>query len=159
VKKDEPAGVTIRLAQRSDLPALVAMFAADDVGGHGDTTEAAALPAYRDAFDRIAANPFDTLYVAEMDGAVVGTFQITFGTSLPSRGSSSLTIGAVQTRADMRGKGIGAEMMRYAIGRGREAGVKLVQLMSNNDWVDAHRFYKRLGFRQTHAGFKLKLYE
>jgi GNAT superfamily N-acetyltransferase len=157
VAKDKPAGVTIRLAQRSDLPALVAMFAADDVGGHGDTTDAAALPAYRDAFDRIAANPFDTLYVAEMDGAVVGTFQTTLGTSLPSRGSSSLTIGAVQTRADMRGRGIGAEMMRYAIERGREAGVKLVQLMSNNDRVDAHRFYKRLGFRQTHAGFKLKL--
>ena len=59
----------------------------------------------------------------------------------------------------MRGKGIGAEMMRYAIERGREAGVKLVQLMSNNDRVDAHRFYKRLGFRQTHAGFKMQLHE
>jgi GNAT superfamily N-acetyltransferase len=68
-------------------------------------------------------------------------------------------IEAVQTRADMRGKGIGAEMIRYCIERGRASGVRLVQLMSNNDRADAHRFYNRLGFRRTHAGFKMKLCE
>ncbi|GLS30685.1 Predicted N-acetyltransferase YhbS [Mesorhizobium albiziae] len=150
-------GITIRLAQRSDLPGLIAIFAADEIGGHGDTTEPAALPAYRTAFDRIAANPFDTLYVVELGGDVVGTFQTTLGTSLPGRGSLNLTIGAVQTRADMRGRGIGAAMMRYAIERGRDAGAATIQLMSNNDRVDAHRFYRRLGFKQSHAGFKMKL--
>jgi GNAT superfamily N-acetyltransferase len=157
--KDESASVTIRLAQSSDLPALVAIFAADDVGGHGDTTDPAALPAYQAAFDRIAANPFETLYVAELDGEVVGTCQTTLMTSLPARGSSNLSIEAVQTRADMRGKGIGAAMIEYVVEQSRAAGVRLVQLTSNNDRVDAHRFYKRLGFKQTHAGFKMKLRE
>ena len=157
VAKDHTAGLTIRLARHTDLEALVAIFAADDVGGHGDTTDPDALPAYRAAFDRIAANPFDTLYVAELDGAVVGTFQTTRGTSLASRGASYLTIGAVQTRADKRGLGIGAEMMRYAIERGRDAGASSIKLTSNNDRGDAHRFYKRLGFKQSHAGFKMKL--
>ena len=50
-------------------------------------------------------------------------------------------------------------MMRIAIERGWAAGVRLVQLMSNNDRVDAHRFYIRLGFKRTHAGFKMKLHK
>ena len=72
-------------------------------------------------FASIAASPNDTLYVAELDGAVVGTFQTTLITSLLARGSKSLTIEAVQTSADMRGKGIGAAMMRFAIERGERA--------------------------------------
>ncbi|MET0574697.1 MAG: GNAT family N-acetyltransferase [Mesorhizobium sp.] len=155
--RNDITGITIRLAQRGDLPALIAIFAADDIGGHGDTSDPAALHDYRMAFDRIAANPCDTLYVAELGGDVAGTFQSTLGTSLPGRGSSHFTIGAVQTRADMRGKGIGAAMMRYAIERGREAGAATIQLMSNNDRIDAHRFYRKLGFKQSHAGFKMKL--
>lgn len=155
--KDHTAGLAIRLAQRADLEALIEIFAADDVGGHGDTNDPGALPAYQAAFDRIAANPFDMLYVAELDGVVVGTFQTTLGTALASRGASYLTIGAAQTRADKRGLGIGAEMMRYAIERGREAGASSIKLTSNNERGDAHRFYKRLGFKQSHAGFKMKL--
>jgi GNAT superfamily N-acetyltransferase len=151
--------LTIRLASRDDIPALVALFAADDLGGHGDTTDPAMLPAYKAAFESIAASPRDALYVAELAGEVVGTFQTTLITSLPARGASNLTIEAVQTRADMRGRGIGTEMIRHAIEQGRAANVRLVQLMSNNHRVDAHRFYVRLGFRRSHAGFKMKLHE
>jgi GNAT superfamily N-acetyltransferase len=68
-------------------------------------------------------------------------------------------IEAVQTRADMRGKGIGAQMISYAVAQGRAARVRTIQLMSNNNRRDAHRFYTRLGFQQSHAGFKLKLRE
>jgi GNAT superfamily N-acetyltransferase len=157
VARDDITGIMNRLAQRSDLPALTAIFAADDIGGHGDTSDPAALHDYRMAFDRIAANPFDTLYVAELGGDVAGTFQTTLGTSLPGSGSSHFTIGAVQTRADMCGKSIGAAMIRYAIQRGRDAGAASIQLMSNNDRIDAHRFYRKLAFMQSHAGFKMKL--
>src|SRR5690606_26314645 len=123
-----------------------ALFAADTVGGHGDTTDPAALFAYRAAFDRIAASPNDTLYVAEFDGEVVGTFQTTLIVSLSGRGNSSVKISAVQTRADMRNRGIGAAMMRFAVERTAEAGAAHVQLASNALRADAHRFYDRLGF-------------
>lgn len=149
--------VTIRPARREDVPALVAIFAADEVGGHGDTTDPAALPDYLDAFERITASPNDSLYVAESGGAVVGTFQLTFTTSLTGRGGTSMTIEAVQTRSDLRGLGIGSKMIRFAIECARERGVLLVQLTSNARRVDAHRFYERLGFAKSHAGFKMKL--
>ncbi|MCB1427390.1 MAG: GNAT family N-acetyltransferase [Zhengella sp.] len=149
--------VTIRPATRADVPAIVALFADDVLGGHGDTADPAALPDYLAAFDRIAASPCDTLFVAELDGRIVGTFQVTLTTAMTGRGRPVLTIEAVQTAAAMRGQGIGAAMVRHAVGEGRKAGARLVQLMSNKTRADAHRFYERLGFARSHEGFKLKL--
>lgn len=149
--------VEIRAAARADIAAIAAMFAADQLGGHGDSADPADLPAYLAAFDQISASPNDQLYVAVLNGEVVGTFQTTLITSLTGRGSSSLTIEAVYTRGDMRGRGIGEAMITHAIDVAKEAGARLVQLMSNASRTDAHRFYVRLGFTQSHLGFKMKL--
>ncbi|MCR4266476.1 GNAT family N-acetyltransferase [Nitratireductor sp. ZSWI3] len=151
------AAVTIREAEIGDVPAIVSLFAADEMGGHGDTTAPEAAGDYLAAFERIRQSPNDTLFVAELDGEVVGTFQTTIITSMSGRGAPSLTIEAVQTREDMRGRGIGALMVRHAVERAEEAGARLVQLTSNNARQRAHRFYERLGFAKSHAGFKMKL--
>lgn len=149
--------VVIREATENDLVSVIALFADDPLGGHGDTTEPGALPDYRAAFVRINASPNEILYVAELDGEVVGTFQTMVTTTLTGRGSSAMIIEAVQTRADMRGRGIGAAMIEFAIERARQDGMRLVQLTSNAVRKDAHRFYERLGFTASHIGFKLKL--
>ncbi|HHZ08231.1 MAG TPA: GNAT family N-acetyltransferase [Rhizobiales bacterium] len=155
--EDAAAKLVIRPARRDDVAALAALFAADSLGGHGDSADPAALPDYLAAFDRISASANDRLYVAEIRGAIVGTFQTTLITSMSGRGSTNMNVEAVQTRGDMRGRGIGAAMMRFAIERAREAGARQVQLTSNNSRIAAHRFYERLGFARSHAGFKLKL--
>ncbi|BCH65719.1 N-acetyltransferase family protein [Agrobacterium vitis] len=147
----------IRPAQENDIVAIVALFAADDLGGHGDTTDPDALPDYLAAFRRIAASSNEVLYVAERDGAVVGTFQTMITTTLTGRGSSSMIVEAVQTRADCRGQGIGAQMIEFCLERARAEGLRLVQLSSNAVRLDAHRFYERLGFSKSHFGFKFKL--
>jgi GNAT superfamily N-acetyltransferase len=147
----------IREAREDDIPAIVALYAADALGGHDDTTEEGALSDYMRAFRRIAKSPNDSLYVAEIDGDVVGVFQTTLITQITGRGSTNLTIEAIQTRSDMRGKGIGTAMIEFAVDRGREAGVRMIQLTSNRVRTDAHRFYERLGFVESHAGFKMKL--
>lgn len=149
--------IAIRIARREDVPAIVALFAADVLGGHGDTTDPDALADYLAAFDRISVSPQDRLYVAELDGEMVGTFQTTLMVSMSGRGAASLNVEAVQTRADMRGRGIGEAMIRFAIAKALEAGARKVQLTSNLVRTDAHRFYRRLGFAQSHAGFKMKL--
>ena len=147
----------IRFARETDLPHLVAMFAADDVGGHGDTVEEAAMPDYLAAFHAIEASPNERLYVAELDGEVVGTFQTVILTKLVGRGAVTMKIEAVQTRADMRGRGIGAIMIRYCIEDAGQRGVKTIELGSNMARLDAHRFYERLGFDKRHFGFSMKL--
>jgi GNAT superfamily N-acetyltransferase len=147
----------IRKASREDLPAIVALFANDRLGGHGDTTDPAAFNDYVSAFEKIEASAHQALYVACLDGEVVGTFQTALSTSLPGRGSSSLVIEAVQTREDMRGRGIGERMVRHAIDEARQKGAAKVRLTSNIARVDAHRFYKRLGFERSHFGFKMQV--
>ena len=149
-------GIIIRRARESDLSHLIEMFAADDVGGHGDTTDADAYDDYLRAFNMIDASQNEQLFVAEREGDVVGTFQILFNRTLTGRGSLSMIIEAVQTRPDMRGKGIGAQMIGYAIEEAKRRDCRLVQLTSNAARTDAHRFYERLGFAKSHAGFKMK---
>ncbi|MBY5634043.1 GNAT family N-acetyltransferase [Rhizobium leguminosarum] len=149
--------ILIRPARREDLPALVAMFSADALGGHGDTTEAEAFPDYLRAFAVIEASPDQTLYVAERRGEVVGTFQTMVTTSLTGRGSSAMIIEAVQTRADMRGQGVGGLMIEFAIAEAKGRGIGRVALTSNAVRKDAHRFYERLGFKPSHLGFKMAL--
>lgn len=147
----------IRKAELADLPAIIALFAADGVGGHEDTASPEAFSDYLAAFTRIDASPLQTLYVASLGNEVVGTFQTTLLTSLPGRGKPRLLVEAVQTRDDMRGRGIGARMMRYAVARAKEQGAAKVQLSSNAMRTDAHRFYERLGFVRSHLGFHMPL--
>lgn len=149
--------LVIREARLDDLPVLISIFAADTHGGHGDTTDADAYDDYRDAFEAIRASASNTLYVAEFDDYIVGTFQTTYIRTLTGRGGASLTIEAVQTHPDWRGRGIGSRMIAAAIEEARVEDCRLVQLMSNASRKDAHRFYERLGFKQSHLGFKMKL--
>jgi len=147
----------IREAREGDLSALIALFAADGLGGHGDTNDLAAYDDYLSAFRTIQSSPDQTLYVAELSGEVAGTFQTMITTSLTGRGSSSMIIEAVQTRSDLRGQGIGAAMINFCIAVAKGRGVRLVQLTSNALRKDAHRFYERLGFKPSHLGFKMAL--
>jgi len=154
--KDVSDNILIRRARETDLPALIAIFAADGLGGHGDTTDEAAFEDYLKAFNVIDASQNEQLFVAEAEGEIVGTFQVVFTRTLTGRGSLSMIIEAVQTRADRRGKGIGAQMIDYAIEEAKRRDCRSVQLTSNAARIDAHRFYERLGFLKSHAGFKMK---
>ncbi|MCJ7994611.1 GNAT family N-acetyltransferase [Rhizobium cremeum] len=149
--------ITIREADRHDVAAIAAILAADTLGGHGDSTDPAALPGYLAAFDRIAASPCETLYVAERNGEVVATCQTLATTTLSGRGGTSMIVETVFTRPDCRGQGIGAMMIHHCVDQARRQGMRRVQLTSNAARKDAHRFYERLGFTQSHLGFKLQL--
>lgn len=152
-----PGGLQIREARTEDLPALVALFASDTLGGHGDTTAPEALDHYRAAFAAIADDPRARLYAAELDGRVVGTFQLMFVTSLPGRGAKRALIEAVQVDESLRGRRIGEAMVRFAIEKAAGEGAATLALTSSKLRTDAHRFYRRLGFANSHEGFKIVL--
>ncbi|MGE3147418.1 MAG: N-acetyltransferase family protein [Pseudorhodoplanes sp.] len=144
--------LTLRPAQREDLRAIVEMLADDALGG---TREDAGEPlprAYSDAFAEMARDPNNRLLVAEMDGAVVGTLQVTFIRGLSRRGMRRALIEAVRVASDRRGAGIGARIVRAAIDLARAEGCGMVQLATDKRRKDAHRFYERLGFTASHEG-------
>lgn len=63
----------------------------------------------------------------------------------------------MRVREDFRDRGLGAAMMRWAIAEAEGRGCALVQLTSDTARTSAGRFYERLGFVASHAGFKLTL--
>ncbi len=83
--------------------------------------------------------------------------QITFTQYLSHKGSKRATIENVRVAKDRRNLGIGTLLMKYAINLAKENSCTIVQLTSNKTRTDAHRFYKRLGFQDTHEGLKLNI--
>jgi GNAT superfamily N-acetyltransferase len=147
----------MRAAAPDDLPAIVAMLA-DDI--KGAAREDASLPldaGYVTAFEAIAADPKMLLAVAELDGRVVGTVQLAALPGLSRKGATRGSIEAVRIVSDLRGQGLGAELIDWAVGWCRAAGCGMVQLTTQRDRIDAHRFYERLGWERSHLGYKLHL--
>jgi GNAT superfamily N-acetyltransferase len=148
----------LRRARREDVPAIVALIAADQLGAARDgVRNRADLQAYEAAFQAIDGDPAHLLLVAESAGALVGTMQLSFLPGLARRGALRAQIEAVRVAESTRGSGLGAAMMRWAIDEARRRGCALVQLTSDKSRTDAHRFYQRLGFVSSHEGMKLKL--
>ncbi|MGL4325552.1 MAG: GNAT family N-acetyltransferase [Beijerinckiaceae bacterium] len=150
-------GLHIRIAGEDDLETIIALYADDILGKAREAADATALAPYREGLARVITSPATDIYVAERDGEIIGTFQLTFTPGVAQRGVIRATIEAVRTRADLRGQGIGAHMMRFVMEKARANGAGFIQLTSNNERTDAHRFYLQLGFKHSHAGFKYDL--
>ncbi|MFC1443471.1 GNAT family N-acetyltransferase [Streptacidiphilus sp. N1-10] len=144
-----------RPAVVGDVPAIVALLAADPLGAGRETPDD--LTPYLAAFDQLAADPNQHLLVAERGGEVVGTLQLTVIPGLSRAGATRTVIEAVRVRSTERGLGLGTRLMEHAVEESRRLGASLVQLTSDTSRVDAHRFYERLGFTASHLGFKLAL--
>lgn len=143
-------------AELADLTAVVRMLADDFLGQQRERYEDPLPESYINAFCEIAADPNNELIVAELDGEVVGTLQLTYTPSISFQGGKRCTVESVRVDENYRGQGVGREMMLWAIGRAKERGCISMQLTTNNDRIDAHRFYESLGFSKSHLGMKLK---
>ncbi len=148
------AGLAFRAAVAADLPRVVELIADDAIAR--DRTGAVG-PEHEAAFAAIDADPNNALVVVERDGEVVGTMQLTVVPGISRRGASRLLVEAVRVDRRLRGQGVGRAMMAWAHVWGRDRGCTLAQLTSDKRRDDAHRFYRSLGYEQSHEGFKLPL--
>lgn len=148
---------TFRPATIDDLSEIVRMLADDFLGTQRERYEEPLPESYVNAFREIAAAPNNELIVAESDGVVVGTFQLTFTPSISFQGGKRATVESLRVDEKYRGRGLGRKMMLWAIERARGAGCVSMQLSTNAERTDAHRFYESLGFQGTHLGMKIKL--
>ncbi|MCK7611702.1 GNAT family N-acetyltransferase [Roseibium sediminicola] len=114
--------------------------------------------AYRPAFDALREAPECDIYVAlDEAGAVVGTYQIHFLKGIAFKGRPRVELESVHVRADQRGTGVGRKMMEHAEGLAAEANACIIQLTSNREREGSHHFYRRLGYEQSHLGYKKML--
>jgi GNAT superfamily N-acetyltransferase len=151
------ATVSVRRATADDLPSIVRLLTDDPISAaRGDTGPDRDTTGLPEAFHRIAADPGNDLVVV-VDGSdtVVGTLQLTAIPGLARGGSTRLLVEAVRVGSTERSAGIGSALMRWVTERAAvDVGAALVQLTSDATRVDAHRFYRRLGFVDSHLGFK-----
>jgi GNAT superfamily N-acetyltransferase len=146
--------VRLRRAASDDLPALVRLLTDDVISAGRETDDPAP---YEAAFARIDADPSQVLVVGDVDGEAACTLQLTVIPGLARGGALRGQIEAVRVRSDLRGRGVGEALIRWAIGELRSRGCSVAQLTTDKRRTDAHRFYARLGFEATHEGFKRPL--
>ena len=147
----------LRIAVREDVPAIVHLLADDDLGSQRERDEDPLPPSYYAAFEEIDKDSNHELVVAESIGRVIGTLHLMFLPSISFQGRLRAQIESVRVDRECRNRGIGREMMKWAIERARERGAHVVQLTTHLTRKDAHRFYERLGFKGSHLGMKLDL--
>ncbi|MEY9124157.1 GNAT family N-acetyltransferase [Bradyrhizobium yuanmingense] len=148
--------VSIRPARREDVAAIVAMLADDHLGRARERVEDPLPSAYYDAFARIARDPNLTLVVAESEGRVVGCLQLAILPGLSSQGGSRGLLEDVRVATECRSRGIGEQLVQWAVTEAKARGCNLVELLTHQTRVDAQRFYKRLGFTASHVGMTVR---
>lgn len=65
-------------------------------------------------------------------------------------------IGEIQELVVMpqaRSAGVGSQLLAWAEAKAREAGAEMTELSTNASRLDAHRFYLREGYAQSHCRF------
>ncbi len=149
--------VIFRRATIADLEPILALLADDSIAAEREGSRSFAPDVYHQAFGEIDQDPNQWLAVADSDGEIVGTLQLTFIPGLLQGGAWRGQIEAVRVSATHRGQGLGAEFLQWAVETCRERGCRTVQLTTDKRRTDAHRFYEKLGFQGTHYGYKLTL--
>ena len=142
----------IRAATEADLPSILALYVEVEDDGRVLSIEQA-----RSIYARMRSYPDYKVYVAILGGSIVGTFALLIMDNLAHMGAPSGVVEDVVVQGDWRGKGVGKQMMRFAMDRCRERGCYKLALSSNLKREAAHRFYDSLGFRRHGYSFVMEL--
>lgn len=146
-----------RTAEAADLETLISMLADDKLGKLRENFQTPLPKPYLEAFEQVDQDPNCQLVVATIDDNIVGMAQINFLVNLTYQGGTRAQIEGVRVHKDFRSHGIGKQLFEYLIDLAKQRGCHMAQLTTNNQRPDAYHFYEKLGFKHSHAGFKLEL--
>ena len=143
--------VQIREAEPRDARRIAAILDAGSLHpGAEDPDDPTSYAAVIGAFGRGPSK----ILVAESEHQVVGVLQLIIIQHLQRRGGVCAELESVHVAPEHRGQGIGGLLVEDAVRRAAEMGCYRVQLTSNLQRPDAHRFYEAHGFSPSHVGFK-----
>ena len=143
---EQDRGILLRRATQDDLAAAGAVT----VAAYEEFVHGPADPYVERLRDAAARAREAELWVAELDGAVVGTVTIAPEGSpwreIGADGEGEFRMLAVAPAA--RRRGVGEALMQLVLDRFRERGAHAVVLSSLAEMTAAHRVYERAGFRR-----------
>ena len=130
----------IRLATAEDLPSLADLYRQlnqDDLATPPNQIAAVS--------EEILASKYFELIVAEL----VGTCYLNVIPNLTRGARPYAVIENVVVTSDLRNRGIGKALLRYALARAWEHGCYKAMLQTGSKSEAKHRFYRSCGFSQT----------
>ena len=143
----------IRIATDEDLPGILELYSQPELDNKQvlDKNEAKTI------FDKMKLYPDYHVYVAEIDGKIVGTFALAIMDNLAHMGSKSGLVEDVVVSQQLQGQGIGKQMMKFAVEICKEKSCYKVCLSSNLKRQNAHKFYESIGFKIHGYSFLMEL--
>src|SRR5512135_1615376 len=108
----------IRQAVRADLPQILEIY-------HElteDPSDKISIDEAGKKFEKLMSYPDYKLYVAGFEYQIIGTFALLIMDNLAHRGEPSSIVEDVAIRREWQRKGIGREMMKYAMEKSRQKG-------------------------------------
>jgi L-amino acid N-acyltransferase YncA len=136
------SALAIRLATAGEWPAIWKIF--HEVVAAGDTYAYPPEITEQDARATWFA-PSCRVYVAEIDGAIVGTYKL--GPNQPGLGSHVANAGYM-VASEFRGRGVGRQMCEHSVEEARRLGFRALQfnfVVSTNE--SAVRLWQQCGFK------------
>lgn len=146
-----------RKANQNDLHSIVRLLADDELGSQRERFEDPLPAAYYEAFNAIESQVGNQIILAVDDQKVIGCLQLTIIPGLSRLGMKRAQIEGVRVDRNYRGKRIGEKLLEEAISIATSEKCGMVQLTTDKQRNDAHRFYEKLGFTASHEGMKLIL--
>ena len=147
--------MSIRRATEADLPRLIELMA-QLRPDEPEAEDPSRVEDYARVLARMTAQGQSVL-VAEDDGRIAGALVLAIIENITRKGTPYAIIENMVVDEAARGKRLGEALIEQAIVEARRAGCYKVSLTSNKRRSEAHRFYERLGFVQTHEAFRINL--
>ena len=116
--------------------------------------KSASIPRFRLSY---SAENNEPVVLEDSEHQILGVLQITFIPYVTYRGGWRALVEGVRVASHARSRGIGSQLLAWAIERARARGCHMLQLTSDKARHDAIRFYESRGFVASHEGMKLKL--
>ena len=144
-----------REAQIDDVHVIVELLLDDVLGKTRE--DISQINVYTEQFKRIAMSQTQKLFVVEFGEDIIGCCELSILYSLTLSCGTRLFVEGVRVNKNHRSHGIGAWMFDKIKLYAKESNCSLIQLTTNKIRTDAHKFYTKLGFENSHEGFKLKI--
>lgn len=138
---------------KSDLTAILHLYTQPEM----DNGQILSLEEAEVLFDKFYQYPSYRVFVACDGELVVGSFALLIMENLAHKGTPSGVVEDVVVAVEHQNKGIGKQMMRFAVNECRNAGCYKMILSSNLRRLGAHRFYESLGFEKHGYSFVIRM--
>lgn len=137
----------IREAVKEDLQTVMELLSTldnEEIGSVEEVTE---------TWEKICTYPYYKVFIVEIEKEIAGTYSIIIIDNLGHKGAKLAVVENVTVSRKYRRQGIGRLMMLDAMEKAKEQGCYKLMLSSDKKRLMAHKFYKKLGFKQHGISF------